>query len=220
MGVISLVYILYVVLGTFYIPRIVPAGVVLILEGIIMILWFSAFVAIADLWGGFSCGNRSNFGGFFGNDFFGNDGFFGNGFSSACKAGKTSIAFSCFAWLAFLVSFVVIIINYLRQGTGTFAEKFNHILSRGGLNFSPGVGPSTVGDASDVHPAASNETGIKDEGQNHSQFTAPANATDQPDTANVEPGAVQNGRGQDLDLSDVDIEGNPGTGITNTDVKT
>ncbi|ODQ80580.1 hypothetical protein BABINDRAFT_160842 [Babjeviella inositovora NRRL Y-12698] len=111
-GAISIAYLLWVILGTSFFPILVPAGLVVLLEGILSLLWLATFFSIADLWGSGSCG----------------------GFTAGCKVGKAIIAFSAFSWVAFLVAFMIVLTNYICLGKSPYGGYFFNELSKGGLS--------------------------------------------------------------------------------------
>lgn len=114
-----------------------------VIEIITTIFWFSAWIALATLWGPGSC--RS---------------------ISWCSTGKASIAFACFTWLSFMATTILIIISSLPYfHSKGFSQRipfevggtFPHVTQ-------PATGPS-------VAPGNSNNIDLEAHPSNKEQFT-------------------------------------------------
>lgn len=81
----------------------VPVSVFFGLEAFFVLMWFCAFVVLAD-----NFSHSCNYGSFFWTSSSSDD------WSVSCKAGKAAAAFAAFAWLFFVVSFIIYIFNVLR----------------------------------------------------------------------------------------------------------
>lgn len=123
---ISVFTFIYLILG--FIPQVVavtPPLVVVIVEGIFMIFWLSAFAATADYFGPLSCTALEGFG------FFDVNGF--KGFNLGwCKMGKALIAIEVLLWLLFVASFALHIIYTVIPHTRAIGLD-NYARSRGGI---------------------------------------------------------------------------------------
>jgi len=81
----TLLAVVYLTVTPTYFPALAHKYVVLALEAITMIFWFAAWVAVATLWGDWSCGSRGG----------------------VCGAGTAAIVFSAIEWLTFVATTVM-----------------------------------------------------------------------------------------------------------------
>ena len=104
LAVWSLLVLAYLLLAPMFLSAIAIPIVSLVIELITMIFWFSDWIALAALWGPFSCGGV-NF----------------------CGTGKASAAFAAVNWVLFLATFILIVIKsvpFIKSGVFSTKERF------------------------------------------------------------------------------------------------
>ncbi|CCD26553.1 uncharacterized protein NDAI_0H03800 [Naumovozyma dairenensis CBS 421] len=134
-GVISTFYLLAVFLGTLLMPQFVFAGVLLIAEAIVCLLWLCAFIVIAKTVGEHSCSNSrvnqynpaygsiSSFqqsGGTY-NPYTGE--YTTSNYHRACNTSKTAIAFAGFAFVLFVITCILLGLNVLKPIVRNFGGQ-------------------------------------------------------------------------------------------------
>ncbi|KAH3672112.1 hypothetical protein WICPIJ_010156 [Wickerhamomyces pijperi] len=104
-SLISLIYLIVIsVLGFYYKGYLIP-GAIAIVESLIAIFYFTSFIAEAADFGGVNC--SLNYSGWLDNYYYNVASTIG-GYSSACKTAKASIAFSCFNFVLFLLTSLLV----------------------------------------------------------------------------------------------------------------
>lgn len=123
-GVIGTFYILCVIILVAAIPQVVMVGPYLIMECIMCLLWLCGFIVTAKVFGQHACGSgfvTANYNSAFGspNQFISSNGrvdsftrrYSSSSHTTACRAAKTSIAFSGLSFCLFVISCMILGIN-------------------------------------------------------------------------------------------------------------